>query len=145
MLTLTTKLSFALLVSMLGSGCATADVGDKTVAAEQKLEEKESLGIEIIDANFVQEGEQWFVTGQLRARRMLPPSQRRVAIDIVDKSGTVLATKNGVARSYAVTPHVGRNAAAPHGLSLATFKIAIPAPSSFDHADIRIAKEVARS
>ena len=97
--------------------------------AGSKLDKARELGIEIIDANFVQEGEQWFVTGQLRARRMLPPSQRRVAIDIVDKSGTVLATKNGVARSYAVTPHVGRNAASPHGLSLATFKIAIPAPS----------------
>lgn len=141
MITLTTKLSFALLMSMLGTtGCATTPTKSETTPTK-KIEEKESYGIEIVDASFIQEGDQWFVTGQLKARRPLPPSQRRVQVDAVDAKGSVVYSRAAVARSFAVTPHVARNAARPAMPTYATFKIAIPDPSTFDHADIRIAKD----
>ena len=145
MLTLTTKLSLALLVSFLSPGCATTSESQSLTAAAEPAtgepEVHERLGIEVSEAAFIEEDGKWYVTGELRSRRPLPPSLRRVQVDVVDKDGKVVYSKAAVARSYAVSAHTSRNAAKPLNLSLATFRIAIPDPATFDHADIKIVKQ----
>jgi hypothetical protein len=145
MLTLTSKLSLALLATMLGAGCASQkEAGGRAPAgaahARGAVHEEESLGIEITDASFVETEGRWYVTGQLKARRPLPPSLRRVQIDIIGAQGDLIDSKTTVARSYGISAHAGRNTASPALSATASFRFEIPAPSTFDHVDIKIAR-----